>query len=110
MHGLMDGESLLGPLPAPWQIRMPDWTWGNHHEPEPCYWNEDTKKLSREDPRLGDLPEEWERINVEKKYGDPLLFAPHKNRVTGEVINSDPRLLPEALAARGVKLRTFRLV
>jgi hypothetical protein len=30
--------------------------------------------------------------------------------MTGKLMNSDPRMLPEALAARGVKLEQFMLV
>jgi hypothetical protein len=33
-----------------------------------------------------------------------------RNKVTGEEINSDPRLLPEELVARGIRLQTIKLV
>lgn len=103
----MDGESLLGPLPPSWEIH-------SVHNPggqsEPRYWNVEKKTESRLDPRLGPLPDNWESIDQAKTVDDPLHFAPHRNRVTGEVINSDPRLLPEALIARGVKLQNFILV
>ena len=77
---------------------------------ESRYWNSGTNFTSREDPRLGALPAEWESVQQERTPEDPIYFAPHRNKRTGELINSDPRLLPEALIARGIKLETFQLV
>lgn len=110
IYGLMDGESLLGQLPLGWSIRISDESVDDDYIYEPRYFNRETKVLSKEDPRLGLLPEDWEIIQQQRIPDDPLLFAPHRNKLTGEVINSDPRLLPEALIARGVKLRTFKLL
>jgi len=108
IHGIMDGESLLGPIPSPWKVRL---TRDNLSEiQEPRYWNTAINAMSREDPRLEDLPPEWERIKQRRTADDPILFAPHRNRLTGETINSDPRMLPENLRARGVDLQTFQLI
>jgi hypothetical protein len=41
---------------------------------------------------------------------DPIVMAVFKNTETGEIMKSDPRMLPEALIARGVKLENIRLV
>jgi len=70
------------------------------------------KITSKQDPRLGDIHSsfEWETAEQEKTPDDPQLFAPHRNKRTGEIINSDPRLSLEALLQRGVKLEQFRLV
>ena len=102
----MNGEAFLGPLPAPWIIR---------NEPAgaydmPHYLNTDTKTICTDDPRLGPLPSEWEPLDRDRTPDDPLHYAWFKNKVTGEEMNSDPRLLPEALEKRGVELQTFRLV
>jgi hypothetical protein len=62
------------------------------------------------DPWLGPLPPEWECFPRERTNNDPKIYEGFRNKVTGEVMNSDPRKLPEALEARGVKLETFHLV
>jgi hypothetical protein len=108
VHGIMDGESLLGPLPHGWEVRSEP-TAGTR-EWAPHYWNSSTKILSAQDPRLGKMPPDWESTSQERTPDDPIMCAPHRNKVTGTVLNSDPRLLPEALKDRGVNLETFRLV
>jgi len=107
VHGLMRGESLLGPLPHPWKFRL---LRDELNILQPSFWNSDTNTSKEEDPRLGGLPPDWERIEHERTSDDALLYSYHRNTVTGEVINSDPRMFPEALAARGVKLEQFLLV
>lgn len=107
VHGLMDGESILGPLPQSWAVQTRRNQSGIN---EPWYRNTDTDTLTQDDPRLEKLPPEWEKIAKERTPDDPLLFAPHRNKLNGEEINSDPRLSPKALTARGIKLQSFRLV
>lgn len=107
IYGLNDISALLGPLPHPWRVQV-------YHDSNGLlsnfrYFNPETNCLSEEDPRSGPLPE-WDRIEVERTGDDPFLLQCFKNRVTGEIIKSDPRLLPEALETRGVKLETFSLV
>ena len=74
------------------------------------YMNLQTGKQTLEDPRLDLLPPEWMRMTYERTPDDPAYFARFRNNATGEVINSDPRLSPEALRARGVELETFSLI
>lgn len=106
----MDGEILCGPLPSPWIVRPVR----DHYNRDelPTFYNSETKVTTQVDPRFGNLPEEWLQIDPqpEKTPDDPRLFKVHLNTRTGEVINSDPRLLPEMLEARGVKLEVFRLI
>lgn len=104
LHGLLHAEALLGQLPAPWRLRY------NGGGDAIEYLNTDNGAISTEDPRLPELAVEWERMSVERAPGDPYLFAYFRNKNTREVINSDPRLLPEALKDRGVSLETLRLV
>jgi hypothetical protein len=59
---------------------------------------------------LGPLLSGWERVPAVRTPEDPILFTRFKNSETGELINWDPRLLPTALEARGVKLRKFELI
>jgi len=107
VYGMMDGETLLGPFPSPWSVHVQQDLRGLN---QPMYWNSETKSYQQDDPRLGELPACWEKVEREKTSDDPHLFSPHRNKLTGEVINSDPRVFPEALKERGVDLQMFRLV
>ena len=108
VHGLHDGASLLGPLPHPWRVQVFEDSTGSL-----CiyrYFNADTGELSDEDPRLDPLPEEWEKLEIERTADDPGIFKNFRNKITGEIMNADPRLLPEALKTRGVDMQTFTLI
>jgi hypothetical protein len=75
------------------------------------FYNSETKITCDEDPRLGPLPEEWEAVDRgERTSEDPRIFRCFRNKQTGEVVNSNPRMEPEALRHRGVKLWEFTLV
>lgn len=113
VHGLMNAEGLLGPVPSPWIARVGSgrdeisWsraTWFVHAS---------TKERTLHEPRLSPLsPHEWEEVQ-----GDNTLGPEHRgfhlsfrNKQTGQVLDSDPRMQPEALRQRGVDLEVFRLV
>ena len=108
VHGIADGAALLGPLPTGWKVhRFLDST-GQFLICK--YFSADTGELSDEDPRLEPLPDEWERLPVRDRTAeDPEIFQEFRHQGTGQVINWDPRLGPEALKKRGVKLETFSL-
>ncbi|KAI1387256.1 HET-domain-containing protein [Hypoxylon trugodes] len=111
VHGIMFGEALLGPFPESWKFIL-------HREGEEdgqyrvCFVNTDTGVKRTDDPRLDEipLPPEWEPIEWNRTTADPLHYRKFWNRETGEEINSDPRLFPEALVGRGVPLETITLV
>ncbi|KAF2491287.1 HET-domain-containing protein [Lophium mytilinum] len=105
-HGLMDAESLLGPLPVHLRMELlcPDGFY------ETAFYNASTKERSTEDARLPSLSPEWEITQRERTQDDPFFFREFKNLITGETLTSDPRMLPGALEQRGVTLDTFRLV
>lgn len=105
----MDNEGLLGPLPSPW---MPKRCRDYRGIKKTRFFNSETKQtISLEnDPRLGDLPQIWERMEVKQTPDDPFYIQRYINKITGEIINSDPRLLPQSLRKRGVNLQTFKLV
>ncbi len=107
VHGLMDGEALLGPLPSSWTVTIRE-----IRAPLSGAWFHNKKKGTRStlDPRLGTLPDKWEAIEKEDEARLGQHVQHYKNKVTGEIINSDPRLLPEALKARGVPIETFVLI
>jgi hypothetical protein len=102
----MQAEALLGRILPPFR---PQYRLDKFGFEVPMYVNEDTGE-TRDDPRLGLVPGDWEQLAAERTPDDPYYFVRFRNRRTEEEINSDPRLFPEALEVRGVKLETFALV
>jgi hypothetical protein len=78
----------------------------------PAYINKRTGLEQYEDPRLERLvlPSEWEPIKWEWTRDDSAQCSKFRNKNTGEVINSDPQLFPEALRVRGVLVERTSLV
>lgn len=104
VHGLMDGEALLGALPQGWHVEQ-------HFKDRrsfPQYFNDWSEYRFRDDPRLGSIPDEWERIDREATRDDPIVVGFFRNKSTGEVIIYDPRMTREKLEERGVKLEEIR--
>jgi len=107
LEGFADTEALLGPLP-----KNIDGVW--HAEPTSSglrYWrciDRRTNKILDEDPRigprLGSLPAGW-RKEKHSVNGQPYF-------VDGEGNSTwfDPRIKPDALRERGVKLQVFELI
>ncbi|RYP71140.1 hypothetical protein DL769_004751 [Monosporascus sp. CRB-8-3] len=100
VHGIMEGEALLGPLPSPWVVKVRADSDGKYR---PRYVNMDLNIEARDDPRLVNtpMPPEWERIEHTWNRDDPLNVVKLRNRLTTEETNADPRMLPAALRARG---------
>ncbi|KFY19113.1 hypothetical protein V493_08137 [Pseudogymnoascus sp. VKM F-4281 (FW-2241)] len=96
VHGLMDGEAVLGPVPKPWAIKIvSDGTRGDIWT---CY--DDEKGLTApEDVRLGELPLGWSKVR-EGVFRNP----------EGEMVEDDPRFGAEYLTSRGIHLETLQLV
>lgn len=113
VYGLHDALALLGPLPTLWRVHIlssPDRVDGLVCR----FFNANTGEHTAEDPRLEPHPE-WDRVELQdlgrKLTGDdPECCDFFRHKTTGEMINYDPRMLPEALEARGVQLRKFALV
>ncbi|CAN9308419.1 unnamed protein product [Alternaria alternata] len=105
VQGLMDGEALLGDLPRSWTVQ-------EHYDDGASvfkYYNRDTECLTSKDPRLPPLHESWRKVCRQRTPDDPVNVAYFEHIPTGRIINSDPRLLPDALRSRGVNLETFAL-
>ncbi|KAI0113643.1 HET-domain-containing protein [Nemania sp. FL0031] len=109
LSGAMDGEAILGEFGDSWTIEVIREEDG---ENRPQYTNAETGERTSEDPRLRDipLPPEWAHIEWERTRADPLLCSKFRSTRTGETINSDPRLLPDALRARGFDIQRITLV
>jgi len=101
----MDGEALLGPLPPEWQFST------RLHEHTGAEWIGyrlyGSGGFVCEDPRLEELTKPWRR----RKHSEEEYWTWFLNEETGEdMYNSDPRLTPQALRAKGIPLRTFDLI
>jgi hypothetical protein len=108
VHGLENANAFLGPLPAPWRVVAIAIISSN--VPEFRFYNPETSTYTMNDPRLPSLSE-WERIDHDEyDCNDPQIYDYFRHKETGEIMNSDPRMLPERLKDRGVDLITFSLV
>ena len=104
IDGFMDGAACLGPLPITWQLVLRHFE--EHLRDYRAFLNHQTGEFQIEDPRLGPLPVGWYISDHERKD----CYNIYANDETGERTDFDPRMTPEALTARGVKIREFRLV
>lgn len=83
IHGLFYSVALLGTFPRHWKVRNE--------------YDSDTGATTLEDPRLGSLPVEWERVGSARTRGGPEVFAKFEKVEMGDIENSDPRATPWAL-------------
>lgn len=106
----MDGEAFLGELPDQWCVQY------NILDDTACdkvlYKNLETGATVKTDPRLDKvpLPHGWEPVAWTREYIDPRTCCRFWNRLTGELINYDPRMTSEALKERGVNVTEIVLV
>ncbi|KAJ4293452.1 hypothetical protein N0V90_008735 [Kalmusia sp. IMI 367209] len=107
VHGLSDAVGILGPLPDHWKTIIKGDALGS---PTQRFVHLKNREETLDDPRLELLPRNWERATYERLADDPTIFERFRNLETGDLVNYDPRLFPEALEARGVALQTFGLV
>ncbi|CZT00745.1 hypothetical protein WAI453_009163 [Rhynchosporium graminicola] len=109
IFGLHDGNAFLGSLPSPWKAHVFNDSTGLFTILR--FHNTETKITQDEDPRLDPLPEAWEAVDRgERTSEDPRIYRCFKHKQTGEIVNSDPRMEPDTLRARGVNLKSFALV
>jgi hypothetical protein len=110
VDGFSDGQAILGPLPQGTSL-----VYKYDETRKRClvaYFDVYSGLTTTADPRLEHLPPEWsvKRYPEENSRGvyefDPKLQEDSKAKATSR----DPRLTPEALRKRGVKLQDFRLV
>ncbi|KAK8022039.1 hypothetical protein PG993_012806 [Apiospora rasikravindrae] len=106
IHGLDDTSGLLSQLPEGWSVQIKRDDSGHARY---SYRNCKTDSTTRQDPRLGPLPQDWVHSNHPRRAGTPSLWDCFENTKTGEVMDSDPRLLPRALEISGVTLETLYL-
>jgi len=103
-YGYMTCEGFLGPLPSTHNfVSIKAKRLGGIRL---AFVERGSDTLTVEDPRLGPLPDDWRFVDHDEKH----LFHNFANQETGEITRIDPRLLPEALLARGVPLQYFDLI
>lgn len=135
VEGHMNGEAILGQLPAPWTAAPSD---EGVLAQIPRYKNTETGELSTDDPRLdGSIDDDWEVAGVVfddgasaiyqrlrhqpqiikgvrdrriQETGGRHLVRGYRNRGTGEEVLGDPRLSMDSLEQRGVDVRNITLV
>jgi hypothetical protein len=107
VHGIMDSEILLGPLPVGTELRV---AFDMYFVEQPHFFNHKTRKSTTKDPRLPPLPAEWKEVMTQDKLWPNKKVEAFENMNTGQILHSDPRMLPDALRARGVPLEEFALV
>lgn len=115
VRGLMNGESLLGTIPSPWQAVVqyigPSGPSDQFGVDCLLFRNAATSETTLQDPRLPPLSPEWEitrnfdlHSHLSSRY-----FLYYKNTQSGEIIDRDPRLLSKALVDRGIDVKVFQL-
>lgn len=118
VHGLMEGQALLGPLLENWSAIIEQ---DEHGHVRPAFLHSTPKKGSAflhaknetrtiHDPRLGPLSSQWELLSSVSVPWTHKTHDQYKNRASGRIVHSDPPLFPRELRARGVKLDTFSMI
>lgn len=105
VHGLMDGEALLGPIPDNLHVeyRTPKAVDGQVGIDKPFFVNTKAWTMTDRDPRLWNLPPRWSWYYNEF---DELRFRKYHEKSTSK----DPRFSSEELEKHGVKIQVFPLV
>lgn len=106
--GLMEGEALLGPLPQEWEVIREQI--GHDGKIRPIFVNIRTGTKHSDDPRMEIMSSEWEWIGSTSFTWTYRTLHRYRNNETGQTVLGDPRLLPEALEARGVMLQTIAML
>jgi hypothetical protein len=107
IHGIMAGEVLLGPLPAGWKaISLGD----GQSDFQQRFIDPARSTHMAEDPRMGPLPPDWSHVIGPDRAWPSKSVKVFRNSATGEILHSDPRMLPDALRATGVPQEKFALV
>lgn len=108
IHGFSDGEAILGPVPAPWQAVLRPADDDDTNGLCVQFRNTITGKETSHDPRIPQLPREWESIqaSADSNANDRV----YRNKVTGEETICDPRMTVQALECRGLNIERIQLV
>jgi hypothetical protein len=106
IHGLMEGQAVLGSLSPSWNLVVKN-TYSTYTL---LFHSVQDGTRTPEDPRLGELPENWEPIEKEDEARLRYTVQHYRHKITNEIINSDPRLMLEAVRARSIKVETLVVI
>jgi hypothetical protein len=110
VHGLMNAEAIFGSLPSDFQqVTIYDSVVGDYY---PGFLDCQTGNVQITDPRLEPLPSEWRLAQHDRSYSHHLWVNEEDEQAMdseGRPV-TDPRFRREALKARGVNLRWFKLI
>ncbi|GKU06232.1 unnamed protein product [Fusarium langsethiae] len=109
VHGVMSGETLLGPLPTNYIVQRRTGRDGVHRTK---FLNKNTGEHTVGDPRLVPIPfpDGWLFHGWGMEVDDPDYCPLFGKSETREVVAYDPRMTMCALMARGVNIQTVNLV
>ena len=104
VHQMIAGDTLLGPLPSNWEHFY------RYQEQTEKFWDafldHERESWQIEDPRLGPLPDAWEKVEHPNQH----VFDIFRHKFEDYETDRDPRMSPESLRARGVRLEEFNLI
>ncbi|CEI70561.1 unnamed protein product [Fusarium venenatum] len=105
VHGVMSGETLLGPLPANYTVQRRSGPDGVHRTK---FLNNNTGGHTIGDPRLISIPfpDGWLFLKFGMEVDDPDYCPLFMNSETKEIVSYDPRMTMCALMERGVNIQT----
>ncbi|KAI1307154.1 hypothetical protein F5Y03DRAFT_405727 [Xylaria venustula] len=111
-HGfrIMDGEAILGVLPREPRSQTVEFYRDDIRVSVQHFRNTETGQLTTDDPRLGHLPDGWERIKQDRIVDDPRWFSRFVNKSSNASMNSDPRVRERRLKERGITFQNFNIV
>jgi hypothetical protein len=107
VHGIMDGEALLVPLPDGWRVIV---GYDQYHYMHQRFVDPSTKSSTRWDPRLPPLSLQWRPVSAIDPLWPNKTVQAFQDTTTEEISYSDPRMLPDALGARGVLLEKLEMI
>ena len=107
IHGIMDGEVLLGPIPEDFMVVVDDEGGDVLVENFLC---RKTGEFTKQNPRLQPLTDDWQRVCAPSPVWPAKTFNAFQNKITGQISYADPRLNLEAPRVRGVPFQPIDLV
>ncbi|CZS85854.1 unnamed protein product [Fusarium graminearum] len=109
VHGIMNGEALLGPLPSNYSAQQRAGPDGVNRTK---FLNNDTGEHTIGDPRLVPIPfpDGWLFHEWGMEVDDPDYCPVFSNREIGKVVAYDPRMTMCALIERGVNIQIVNLI
>jgi hypothetical protein len=88
IHGLMDGEALLGPLPDGYEVVI-DQVSTNSADEQQLFVDRVTRRRSPIDPRLGPLAPDWQPVVAADRLWPHKKVNAFKNTKTAAILHTE---------------------